>query len=58
MGLITTHDLALTEIAESPGRRAANYHFEDRVKNGTLRFDYHLTPGVVQTAMRSRSCVR
>ncbi len=50
VGMITTHDLALTEIARSFGNCAANFHFEDRVENGQLRFDYRLSPGVVQTS--------
>jgi DNA mismatch repair ATPase MutS len=50
MGMITTHDLALTRIADSMGTRAANFHFEDRIENGKLRFDFRLTPGVVQTS--------
>ncbi|MGB9245041.1 MAG: hypothetical protein WCC03_16950 [Candidatus Acidiferrales bacterium] len=50
IGLITTHDLALAEIADSLGPSAGNFHFEDRLENGKLRFDYHLTPGVVQTS--------
>jgi MutS domain V len=50
VGLITTHDLALTEIAESYRPRSGNFHFEDSVQNGKLEFDYHLTPGIVQTS--------
>ena len=50
VGLLTTHDLALTEIADSLGARAANFHFEDRVEDGQLRFDYRLSPGVVRTS--------
>jgi MutS domain V len=50
IGLITTHDLALAEIADSLGSGAANFHFEDRLENGKLRFDYHLTSGIVQTS--------
>jgi len=50
IGLMTTHDLALAEIADSLGSGAANFHFEDRLENGKLRFDYHLTPGIVQTS--------
>jgi len=49
IGLITTHDLALAKIAESLPGKAANYHFSDEVEDGELRFDYKLTPGVVQT---------
>jgi len=50
IGMITTHDLALTQITESMGTRAANFHFEDRLENGKLRFDFRLTPGIVQTS--------
>lgn len=49
IGLITTHDLALAEIAEGIGPSAANYHFEDTFEDGKLHFDYKLTPGIVQT---------
>ncbi|HWF67810.1 MAG TPA: hypothetical protein VN670_10915, partial [Acidobacteriaceae bacterium] len=49
IGLVTTHDLALAEIAEGMAGQAANFHFEDRFENGELRFDYRLTPGVVST---------
>ncbi|MDF1563179.1 MAG: DNA mismatch repair protein MutS [Deltaproteobacteria bacterium] len=47
VGLCTTHDLALTEIAETlPG--ATNVHFEDELVEGRLRFDYRRRPGVVE----------
>jgi DNA mismatch repair ATPase MutS len=48
IGLLTTHDLALTEIAEALGKAATNQHFEDRLENGALLFDYQLRPGVVR----------
>lgn len=48
IGLITTHDLAVTEIVESLRPRAANVHFTDTVANGRLAFDYKLRPGIVQ----------
>lgn len=48
IGLVTTHDLALTRIAESLGERAVNVHFEDRLENGKMMFDYRMQPGVVQ----------
>lgn len=48
IGLVTTHDLALTRIAESLGQRAVNVHFEDRLENGKMMFDYRMQPGVVQ----------
>jgi hypothetical protein len=50
IGLVTTHDLALAEIAEGLGPRAANAHFEDRLEDGKLLFDYRLQPGVVRTS--------
>lgn len=46
-GLATTHDLALTQIAESMAPRAANVHFEDVLEAGQMRFDYRLRQGVV-----------
>ena len=48
MGLVTTHDLALAEIVESLGARAVNVHFEDRIEDGKIRFDYVMRPGVVR----------
>jgi hypothetical protein len=50
IGLVTTHDLALAQIAEALGPRAANAHFEDRLEDGKLLFDYRLQPGVVETS--------
>jgi hypothetical protein len=48
IGLITTHDLALAGIADELGKQAANVHFEDRLEDGQMRFDYALQPGVVR----------
>jgi len=48
VGIVTTHDLALTELAATLGRRAANVHFEDRFENGRMTFDYRLHAGVVE----------
>ena len=47
IGLVTTHDLALTEL---PARLegAINMHFEDRLENGRMIFDYRMRPGVVE----------
>jgi hypothetical protein len=50
IGLVTTHDLALARMVDQLGPRAANFHFEDHLEGGQLRFDYKLTPGVVQTS--------
>jgi len=48
IGLITTHDLALTGIVTTLAPRAANVHFQDFLEQGTMRFDYHLRPGIVE----------
>jgi hypothetical protein len=50
IGLITTHDLALTQIAELQASRAANVHFEDHLENGAMTFDYRMRNGVVRTS--------
>ncbi len=47
IGLVTTHDLALAEIADRLAPRAVNVHFEDHFENGTMHFDYRMRPGVV-----------
>ncbi len=49
IGMVTTHDLALTEIVDRLEGKAANYHFEDHYREGKLEFDYRMVPGVVQT---------
>ena len=48
LGLITTHDLALTQIVDELGPRGANVHFEDHLEAGKMTFDYQLRPGVLQ----------
>src|SRR5262249_24572719 len=48
LGLVTTHDLALTEVADHLAPRAANVHFEDQFEGGTMTFDYRMRPGVVR----------
>jgi DNA mismatch repair ATPase MutS len=48
IGLVTTHDLALTDLVTALGSRAANVHFEDRVVGQQIVFDYRLRPGVVE----------
>jgi hypothetical protein len=47
IGLITTHDLALTAIVEALGPRAANVHFEDSFDGADMHFDYRMKPGPV-----------
>jgi hypothetical protein len=48
IGVVTTHDLALTRIVETLNWRAANVHFEDHLENGRMIFDYKMRPGVVR----------
>ena len=47
IGLITTHDLALTEVTRTLGPRASNVHFDDRFEAGEIAFDYVMKPGPV-----------
>ncbi len=48
LGLVTTHDLALTHITEVLAPHATNVHFADHVEKGTITFDYRMRPGVVR----------
>ena len=48
IGLVTTHDLALTELPAKLGAPAVNMHFEDRLEDGKMIFDYRMRPGVVE----------
>ena len=48
IGLVTTHDLALTELSSMLGAVAVNAHFEDRLVDGQMVFDYRMRPGVVE----------
>ena len=48
VGLIATHDLELTSLAEETAA-ITNYHFRDDVENGRMVFDYKLHPGPCPT---------
>lgn len=48
MGLVTTHDLALTNIVEELSPRARNVHLEDHLEDGKMTFDYILRDGIVK----------
>jgi len=48
IGLVTTHDLALANVAESLAPRAANIHFQDHLEDGRMVFDYRIHRGVVR----------
>jgi DNA mismatch repair ATPase MutS len=47
IGMVTTHDLALTEIAEIFPGDVKNVHLQDHVEDGQMRFDYKLREGVI-----------
>ena len=47
LGFITTHDLSLSRIADQIAPVAQNVHFEDRLEDGKLLFDYQMREGVV-----------
>jgi hypothetical protein len=49
IGIVTTHDLALTEIVKTLNGQAANYHFGDTFADGKLSFDYRLSEGIAQS---------
>jgi hypothetical protein len=47
LGIVTTHDLALTELAQQVPGAIRNVHFQDYVEEGKMRFDHKLRDGVV-----------
>jgi len=47
IGLVSTHDLALTDIGGALHGHLRNVHFEDELANGRMTFDYKLRDGVV-----------
>jgi DNA mismatch repair ATPase MutS len=48
LGMISTHDLELTQLADTNGH-IRNAHFQESVEDGTLHFDYQLRPGPCPT---------
>jgi hypothetical protein len=47
IGLISTHDLALTNIGEQKDARLHNVHLQDEIEDGKMKFDFKLLDGVV-----------
>ena len=47
IGLVSTHDLALTDIAGLAEGALDNVHFQDEFADGKLKFDFKLQAGVV-----------
>ena len=48
IGFVTTHDLTLAQIADKLAPTTLNVHFEDRLEDGKMLFDYRMRPGVVE----------
>ncbi|MDF1702148.1 MAG: DNA mismatch repair protein MutS, partial [Planctomycetota bacterium] len=48
LGLVSTHDLALADMARGSEGRIRNVHFEDQVVEGAMAFDYTLREGIVE----------
>jgi hypothetical protein len=48
IGLVTTHDLALTALASAGDARVKNVHFADRIEDGRMVFDYRMREGIVE----------
>lgn len=47
IGFVSTHDLALTDVASPGGRGLGNVHFQDEIADGRIAFDFKLREGVV-----------
>ena len=47
LGVLSTHDLALTTISETASHLIRNAHFEDHIEGSGMHFDYTLLEGVV-----------
>lgn len=48
IGLLSTHDLALTRMPDALGGTLRNVHFQDTFDGEELHFDYRIHDGVVQ----------
>jgi hypothetical protein len=47
IGAITTHDLALVELADKMKAPCRNVHFQDSIEDERMVFDYRMRPGPV-----------
>jgi MutS domain V len=50
LGVVATHDIGLSDLAEELPGKARNVHFTDVFEDGEMRFDYLLRDGVVKTS--------
>ena len=49
VGLVSTHDLELTDLEKDPRVGVRNYHFQETYEQGAIHFDYKLRPGASKT---------
>jgi hypothetical protein len=49
IGAVTSHDLAMADLAETTAGHVVNVHFKELVQDNKMTFDYVLSPGVVST---------
>ncbi len=49
VGLVSTHDLELTDLEKNPKVGVKNYHFQETYHQGEIQFDYKLRPGASKT---------
>jgi DNA mismatch repair ATPase MutS len=47
IGLVSTHDLSLTEIDATLDGHLHNVHFQDDIEDGAMKFNYKLQDGIV-----------
>ena len=47
IGLISTHDLALTNLGERNDTHLHNVHLQDKIEDGKMKFDFKLHDGIV-----------
>jgi hypothetical protein len=57
VGILATHDLELTEMANECKGQILNYHFDVQVQEEELYFDYKLKPGIC-TSMNASLLMR
>ena len=48
-GIIATHDLTLGELENEYPQEIANFHFDAKIENDLLSFDYKLQQGIART---------
>jgi len=47
VGILTTHDLSLTDLARELPGRIRNMHLTEQIQDGVMRFDFQLREGVL-----------